>query len=105
LTAKQRAARDRRLRQKYGLTLAQYDEMLRRQKGVCKICERPPKTLPLHVDHDHPTGRVRGLLCFRCNKLRVGPAKDSEWRLYERVYRYLHNLFDGRHLLTTSKEA
>lgn len=59
--------RVRRLRF-YGLTLDDYNFMLNRQNGVCAICGRPPKEgKPLHIDHDHKTGMIRGLLCFRCN--------------------------------------
>jgi len=64
------------LRREYGVTLAQYDEMLARQGGLCAICRKPETTrrssgevLPLAVDHDHATGGVRGLLCMRCNLL------------------------------------
>lgn len=47
--------------------MAQYDKMLAAQGGKCAICKRPPKSRRLAVDHDHKTGKVRGLLCFRCN--------------------------------------
>lgn len=43
--------------------------------GVCKICKRPPKVKKLSVDHDHVTGRVRGLLCASCNS-HVGFIED-----------------------------
>jgi Recombination endonuclease VII len=43
--------------------------MLAEQGGGCAICGAEPKTKRLHVDHDHKTGAVRGLLCFRCNRL------------------------------------
>jgi hypothetical protein len=49
------------------MTVEQYDRMFKAQKGVCAICGRPPKTVRLAVDHNHKTGKVRGLLCFRCN--------------------------------------
>ena len=42
--------------------------MLAAQRGVCAICGRPPKTRRLAVDHNHKTGRVRGLLCPWCNR-------------------------------------
>jgi hypothetical protein len=60
--------RDADLRRKYGITAADYDRMLAAQGGVCAICGRPPKTRRLNVDHDHNTGRIRGILCWRCNK-------------------------------------
>jgi Recombination endonuclease VII len=44
-----------------------YDRLLAEQGGVCAICGATPKTRRLHIDHDHKTGRVRGLLCHRCN--------------------------------------
>jgi hypothetical protein len=42
--------------------------MLAAQGGGCAICGRAPSTkISLHIDHDHETGRIRGLLCFVCN--------------------------------------
>jgi hypothetical protein len=61
---------DRRsyLKRKYGITLEEYDEMLVRQDGRCAICRCEPRPdISLHVDHDHGSGAIRSLLCFRCN--------------------------------------
>lgn len=56
------------LMRKYGMTIEQYDAMLAAQGGGCFICGRPPREdISLHVDHDHSTGKVRGILCFCCN--------------------------------------
>jgi hypothetical protein len=55
------------LMSRYGITVVEYAAMFTAQEGVCLICKRPPKKRPLHVDHDHKTGKIRGLLCFRCN--------------------------------------
>ena len=56
------------LKRKYGITLEAYDAMLMKQGGGCAICKQEPGTdISLHVDHDHETGRIRGLLCFTCN--------------------------------------
>jgi hypothetical protein len=56
------------LRRKFGITPEVYDRMLAEQGGRCAICKRrPTKGVSLHVDHEHRTKRVRGLLCFRCN--------------------------------------
>ncbi len=70
------------LRTKYGLTREQYDQMVIDQGGVCAICEGPPCGMQrggprtrLEVDHDHVTGKVRGLLCHPCN-LMLGHARD-----------------------------
>lgn len=51
-----------------GVTDAEYERMLAAQDGHCALCPSTPKTRRLHVDHDHKTGRVRGLLCHRCNR-------------------------------------
>ncbi|GAB2576131.1 recombination endonuclease VII [Paractinoplanes abujensis] len=56
--------REYHLRHRYGIGQADFDEMLWRQFGVCAICHAPD---PQHVDHDHRTGEVRGILCFNCN--------------------------------------
>lgn len=52
----------------YGIDTTQYGEMYLQQRGKCAICQRRPKGQdPLAVDHDHATGKVRGLLCRGCN--------------------------------------
>jgi hypothetical protein len=57
----------------YGLTEDQLRAILADQMGVCAICLSPR---PQHVDHDHRTGRVRGILCFACNAA-LGQMKDQ----------------------------
>jgi len=58
---------------RYGITVDDYDHMLRQQNGLCAICGQPPNesgkraATRLSVDHDHETKRVRGLLCRPCN--------------------------------------
>lgn len=67
--AKSRSNRKSHLKNTFGLTPEEYDQKLRRQGGVCLICQRPPaEGKMLDVDHDHATGRVRGLLCRNCNQ-------------------------------------
>lgn len=52
----------------YGITPQDYEHMLKVQEGRCNICRKSPdKDKRLHIDHNHDTGQVRGLLCFRCN--------------------------------------
>lgn len=71
-------SRTRRLR-RYGITDAQYDDMLEAQNGTCAICNREPEGKRLAVDHDHTTGAIRGLLCDHCNHV-LGKAEDrAEW--------------------------
>lgn len=64
------------LQQKYKLSQTDYEAMLRDQREVCAICSEAPKTRPLAVDHCHATGRIRSLLCVRCNSL-LGKAQDN----------------------------
>jgi hypothetical protein len=45
-----------------------YDQLLAEQKGHCALCPNTPKTRRLHVDHDHRSLQIRGLLCYRCNR-------------------------------------
>jgi hypothetical protein len=49
------------------ITATRYKKMLAMQKGKCAICEGQPRARRLAVDHCHVTGRIRGLLCMRCN--------------------------------------
>jgi|SRR5262245_8765229 len=66
--------RDRYLRSQYGISLADYQAMWIKQKGVCAICETNPDG-KLFVDHDHDRKHVRELLC-RCCNLGLGFFKD-----------------------------
>ena len=76
-----------RLRREYGLELEDYERMLGEQGGVCKVCGKQETRMsvrgiidPLAVDHDHVTGRVRGLLCSNCNTA-LGLVGEDEFRL------------------------
>ncbi len=54
---------------KYGITIDQYEDLLIKQNGVCAICHQTCKTgTRLAVDHNHITGKIRGLLCTNCNR-------------------------------------
>lgn len=60
--------KDKHLRHSYGITLAEYDTILKGQGGGCAVCGVSSSgDRKLSVDHCHATGRVRGLLCNRCN--------------------------------------
>jgi len=59
------------LRKFYGMTPETYQEMLVAQRGRCAICLREENSRHMGVDHDHASGRVRGLLCAGCN-LKLG---------------------------------
>lgn len=72
---------DGRLRYLYGIGQADYDLLLVRQGGVCAICGgRPPEGRRFHVDHDHATDQVRGLLCGKCNT-GIGHFEDDVQRI------------------------
>lgn len=61
------------LRERFGLSEVEVDRMIRDQDGVCAICKERPAT---DVDHDHSSGRVRGMLCAQCNS-GLGALKDD----------------------------
>jgi hypothetical protein len=63
----------------YGLTIEQYEEKWLQQDGKCEICKKECPVYGqyrMHIDHDHKTGKVRGLLCASCNVV-LGQSKDS----------------------------
>ncbi len=73
-----RSARKSAIKRKFGLTLEDFNEMLLAQECLCAICKIHVSKLKrdISVDHDHKTGKVRALLCYRCNTI-LGMAKDS----------------------------
>jgi hypothetical protein len=81
----------------FGITQEQYEEMFRRQNGRCGICQKRHKPYKngkgkvrnLSVDHDHETGKVRGLLCNRCN-MALGMLGDTQDGL-KAALRYLRS--------------
>jgi len=74
----------RNLKRKYNLTLNEYNQKLESQKFVCEICSKPETSLDgrtggtkrLAVDHDHKSGKIRGLLCWSCNTV-IGKVEES----------------------------
>lgn len=63
------------LKKRYGITLTEYNKMFKKQNGVCVICKKPETVshhvgvfFRLSVDHNHKTGKIRGLLCLKCNR-------------------------------------
>lgn len=68
--------RDMDLKRHYGITRAQHTKMLEEQGHACAICDASFTDTKPHVDHDHATGAVRGLLCSPCN-LMLGHARDN----------------------------
>lgn len=76
--------RSSQIKRKYNFTQEQYDDMLIKQNGVCLICgtDTPGRNdKNFHIDHDHDTDRVRGLLCSNCNRA-IGLLGDLSVNAY-----------------------
>lgn len=92
---------DRNIKRKYGLTREDYEEKLKSQNYVCAICKQPEIAYDgrtntirrLAVDHNHKTGAIRGLLCWRCNGT-IGQINEN-LELVKSIEEYLikHNGF------------
>ena len=93
LPEQQTKRRDYEFNKKFGITTFEYNQMLEEQGGVCAICHQKETftmkgvTHSLAIDHDHLTGRVRGLLCRACNQT-LGLMKDNIENL-QKAIRYL----------------
>ena len=62
---------------RFGITIEEYNIMLAAQNGTCSICGNPPNGKHLAIDHNHDTGKIRGLLCDRCNMV-LGKMNSAE---------------------------
>lgn len=71
--------------QKYGIVRDAYEELLKKQNYSCAICRISGDDETLAVDHDHATGKVRGLLCGHCNKA-IGMLRDSVTNLQRAIW-------------------
>lgn len=85
--------RDRSYRTRFGITLAEYESLLEEQSSRCRLCGEKEKIdnriKNLAVDHDHKTGKVRGLLCNRCNRA-LGMFSD-DINFLKKAIAYLQN--------------
>lgn len=72
--------RKEHIKHKYNLSIEEYEELFRKQDGKCAICgtSENGSKINLDIDHDHLTGKIRGLLCNRCNRYLVA-LEDSEF--------------------------
>ena len=88
-----RRYREARLKNKFGISMVEYEAMSALQGGLCAICGKSEwvtahgKLRLLSVDHDHESGQVRGLLCMSCN-VGIGKFKDN-LELVEKAAAYL----------------
>ncbi len=64
---RRRISRRFHLKKTFGISEEEYTQMLLKQNGVCAICGEAEKRRNLAIDHDHHTGKIRALLCMRCN--------------------------------------
>ena len=81
--------RNRFLKYQYGISIKDYNILFNAQNGCCKICGRHQSKLKrrLFVDHDHKTGKIRGLLCEKCN-FALGLTNNSI-EILQSIIRYL----------------
>lgn len=87
-TASARHKRKHHLLKTFGVTLEEMEQLLAKQGWVCAICGEPisdKRGYAPHVDHDHESGRVRGILCFHCNT-GLGQFKDDPARLLAAIH-------------------
>ena len=59
--------REYMLKNLYDITLKKHEQIYLEQNGCCAICNEPVEYSKIHTDHNHKTGKVRGLLCPYCN--------------------------------------
>ena len=78
--------RERTLKSRYGLSFSDYERMLENQSGACAICENTVNgKYSMSVDHCHASGKVRKLLCNRCNSI-LGYSQDNPDLLRKAAY-------------------
>jgi hypothetical protein len=108
----ERRQRDKHYKNRYGITVAEYEGIFERQGGVCAICGDPPTSdyNVLCVDHCHATGQVRKLLCRMCN-VGLGKFRDNATFLraaaeyLERFEASLNNLIGGHRIVEPISEC
>ena len=95
-----KGSRAHKLKQKYGMSIEEYDRMWEAQSGVCAICHKPEtwvhqngEVVRLAVDHCHASGDIRALLCRQCN-LMLGNAKD-DINILDKAIHYLRKYNNG----------
>ena len=80
------AALDGHLLRKFGISLLVFEQMLSDQDGRCALCLTNNGNRRLHVDHNHETGKVRGLLCLRCNTALERVENIPDWLAQAATY-------------------
>lgn len=88
-----RARRVESIEYKYGLSEVEYAALISKQNNLCAVCGEKQERKVLCVDHDHKTGKVRGLLCGNCN-VGLGNFRDNI-RILQSAIGYLKSSIDG----------
>lgn len=83
-----RSANNSHMRAAYGIDLDERAQMEKNQNGACALCGEHKRLL---IDHDHVSGRVRELLCFRCNIRLAGLEDATSWRSAALAYLEKHS--------------
>lgn len=98
---KQETTRIYSYKKKFGISIEQYDDILKSQNYSCAICEihESVHKTKLHIDHNHKTGEIRGLLCDLCNRFLINKQTDPE--IFLKAAKYLSN---GTGLFVPEKE-
>ena len=81
------ATKDRALQRLYGISLVEFQALLVSQGGVCAVCKGASGSKRYAADHDHATGRVRGILCTSCNSA-LGLFRENN-AIIERAIDYI----------------
>lgn len=87
------------IKMKYGISIEEYDRLLKLQDGKCALCRKPEvrrlrgNIARLSVDHCHVTGKIRGLLCSKCNTA-IGLFEDNK-ELMQKAIEYLEASREG----------
>jgi len=76
---------------KYGVPYSYYEKLWAEQNEKCALCKKPrkPGQKRFHLDHSHQNQKIRGILCYYCNRRRVGQLTyDWAFRIAEYLYKY-----------------
>jgi hypothetical protein len=93
------SSRERRMQRCYGISILEYDKICESQSNSCAICKSTKSLLRKgsqhwNVDHDHKTGKVRGLLCYLCNSA-LGHFQDDSERIRKAIEYLKHHQSSG----------
>lgn len=96
---RRKLSQERQRAKKYGISLEELENLKERSNGVCEICGSKPSgnggsSNSLHVDHCHDSGKVRGLLCGRCNIV-IGQVEENPHLLVDMIA-YMHKHKEGK---------